>query len=75
VYRFGQCCFFGVLYCMCFSYSCHYERPTHCGGTTSCGACVMWVVRGYAVGGTLVTMHNKYSTIHNTDTVAYATQW
>jgi len=38
----------------------------------------VWVVWGYVVGGTLynTTMHNKYKkycTIHNTDTVEYAT--
>jgi len=60
-----------------FSYNCHYEWPNHCGGTTSCSACVVWVVWGYVVGGTLVSgttqQCQKYCTIHNTDTVAYAT--
>jgi len=62
------------------------SQPTVVVQPVQCGTCVVWLVLGYVVGGTLVcgttsttqqcTINTKkYCIIHNTDTVAYATQW
>jgi len=53
----------------------------HYGGTTSCGAGVVWVAWGYVVGGTLVsgtTQQCRINTkriLYNTDTVAYSSSY
>jgi len=56
------------------------SQPTVVAQPVQCGACVVWMVWGYIVGGTLISITTqqctintkKYCTIHNTDTVAYA---
>jgi len=55
------------------------SQPTVVAQPVVTGACVVWVVWGYVVGGTLdsgttqqCTINTK-NTIHNKDTVAHAT--
>jgi len=58
------------------------SQPIVVAQTVVTGACVVWVVWGYVVGGTLVSgttqqctinTKNTVLAIHNTDTVAYTT--
>jgi len=50
------------------------SQPTVIPQPIQCGACVVWMVGGYVVGGTLVSGTTQKCTIATKNTVLYTTQ-
>jgi len=50
------------------------SQPTAVAQPVQCGACVVWMVWGYVVGGTLVSGTTQQCTINTKNTVPYTTQ-